>query len=262
MKGMTLTPFDSELIQQHRSHDYRFLIRCWRALAREAELRMRTLITVHGLPVYAVMPAGPKRDERAGIYISAGVHGDEVAGPWGLLKWAQEHVELLKRERFLLLPTLNPHGMILNTRADLDGRDLNRLFHDTEHELMAAWRGLLAGWRFSLGLCLHEDYDGQGCYVYELTKERRVMGHAILQDCAAVIPVDERRNMDGHRANHGVIVRRVAPEMAGRPEAIVLQEIGTPLVLTFESPSEFSLVERIKVQKVFVSSALRHVLAL
>jgi len=249
-------------LQRHRSHDYRYLMRCWRELTREAGLKMKPLVKVNGIPVYFIASNAAEKGEGTAVYISAGVHGDEVAAPWGLLAWARENVALLNGRPFLLFPALNPHGMILNTRVDHAGRDINRLFHHEEDELIVAWRAVLQGWRFSLGLCLHEDYDGQGCYLYELTKSRRPVGHDILQDCNAVIPIDMRRSMDGHRANAGLIVRRRIPEMPGRPEAIVLHEVGTSIALTFETPSEFSLTDRIQAQKAFITSALKHAPAL
>ncbi|WP_166443096.1 M14 family metallopeptidase [Phragmitibacter flavus] len=244
-------------LAQHRSHDYRFLIRCWRELVEEAGLRMRILTRVGGMPVYGLESKSPD-DGRPEIYISAGVHGDEVAGPWGLLEWARENGALLRERRFLLFPAMNPVGMILNTRMDHQGRDLNRSFHELEDELMVAWRKLMEGRKLAIGLCLHEDYDGQGCYLYELNKTRKTIGKAVLQDCAEVIAVDGRRSMDGSRSNEGLIAKRKIPVLPGLPEAIVLHELGAPVALTFETPSEFSLVDRVRAQKTFITSALKH----
>lgn len=244
---------------RHRSHDYRFLMRCWRELASKARLRMRVLMRVEGLPVYVLESVGLAKDAEGVVYISAGVHGDEVAGVWGLLRWAEANVERLRAGRFLLFPAMNPHGILLNTRVDIFGRDINRLFHDEGDELMVAWRGALAERRFVIGLCLHEDYDGEGCYMYELSRGKQPMGRGILDECASVIPLDGRGSMDGNRAKAGLIWKRKIPDMPGRPEAIVLCEMGTPLTLTFETPSEYGLWDRVMAQKVFISSALRYV---
>ncbi len=46
------------------------------------------------------------------------------------------------------------------------------------------------------------------------------------------------------------------------PEAIVLHQLGSPVTLTFESPSESSLLDRIAVQKQFIRSALKHELGI
>lgn len=246
----------------HRAHDYRALIREWQALVKLAGLRMRVFAKVGELPVYYVTSRDPARDPRPTIYLSAGIHGDEPGAPWGLLAWAKENVARLQRDRFLIFPVLNPHGLILNTRNDQDGADLNRSFNVPGHPLVAAWREVVDDRQLALALCLHEDYDGQGCYLYELNPRAKVVGHQILADCETVLPTDQRKRIDGRSAKNGLIVRRSLPEMPGHPEAIVLHLLGAPLTLTFESPSEFSLHDRIEVQKTFIRSALEHGLPL
>lgn len=223
-------------------------------------MKLRLLTRVAGLPVFALesKALASKAGNEEVIYISTGVHGDEVAAPWGLLEWATENVEKLSGGRFLLFPALNPHGMVMNTRLDHLGRDINRQFHDEEDELVKAWKKVVAGRKFSIGLCLHEDYDAQGCYLYELPNGHKSVGRAILNDCSAVMRVDERRTVDGYRANMGLIMRRKIPILPGLPEAIVLYHLGAPLTFTFETPSEFSLLDRIAAQKTFISSALKH----
>jgi len=247
---------------QHRSHEYRPLIQRWQALAKKAGLRMRVFGRSAGMPLYVVTSPGPKKDTREAIYISAGIHGDEPAPPWGLLAWAEAHTELLQTRRFILFPLLNPYGLMANTRVDRQGNDLNRIFDSEDHELITAWRKVVDGMRFSLGLCLHEDYDGQGCYLYELTTLKESLGAKLLQDTARVIPTDTRRSIDGRRATDGLVVRRRMPKIAGTPESFVLHSMGAPLSFTFESPSEFSLNERVAVQAVFIQSALKHALGL
>lgn len=245
-------------LANHRAHDYRALVREWQALAKEAGLKMEVFARVGELPVYFLRTKDSARDTRPTIYLSAGIHGDEAAAPWGLLAWAREHVARFKTDRFLIFPVLNPHGLIMNTRTDQDGADLNRSFNVPGHPLVTAWLQVVAGREFALALCLHEDYDGQGCYLYELNPRHPVVGHAILNDCSRVLPIDRRKRIDGRAAKDGLIVRRILPEMPGHPEAIVLHLMGAPLTLTFESPSEFALHDRIEAQKTFIQSALEH----
>ena len=99
------------------------------------------------------------------IYLSSGVHGDEVAAAWGLLAWAEENQKQLSQGRFLIFPCLNPHGFRRNTRTDHRGLDINRRFHLARDPLTGPWHRLIRQNPPSLALCLHEDYDSQGCYV-------------------------------------------------------------------------------------------------
>lgn len=63
----------------HRSHDYALLLRGWRAVARASGLRIQTFALAGKLPIYFLRTAAMS-DPRA-IYLSAGIHGDEPAGP-------------------------------------------------------------------------------------------------------------------------------------------------------------------------------------
>lgn len=247
----------------HLAHDYRALVKRWKAFARGAGLKLRPFARSGDEELYVMVTS--ESVARTGVpyvYISAGVHGDEPAPPWGLLDWAETHAELLKRHPFILFPTLNPTGLILNTRADHRGQDLNRSFNLPDQPVVEAWRTVVGDRSMSLGLCLHEDYDGQGCYVYELNAGPKILGTSILQDTSRIIPSDGRRTIDGRRAKEGLIRRRIPPEMPGHPEAIVLHLLGAPIALTFESPSEFSIAERIAVQRAFIESSLKHALGI
>ena len=64
--------------------------------------------------------ATPKR-----IYLSAGIHGDEPAGPLAALQLVRENRWPENAELFLA-PCLNPAAFGLNKRENADGIDLNR----------------------------------------------------------------------------------------------------------------------------------------
>jgi murein peptide amidase A len=192
------------------------------------------------------------------IYLSSGVHGDESGAAAGLLAWAEENVEALKNRSFLIFPCLNPHGLMLNTRVDHRGLDLNRRFHIEDDEVCGPWHTEIAGREMVAGLCLHEDYDAEGAYVYELGLQREAISHDILKKCERIIPHDRRKKIDGRAAVDGVIRRRKIPQdLPGMPEAIVLHWKGCPVTLTFETPSEFSLDLRVAAQREFIGVAIR-----
>ncbi len=225
-------------------------------LARAAGCRATVLCEVAGMPVLALESAAAKAGEPA-VYLSSGVHGDEAAAAWGLLTWAEKHLKDLRRGSFLIAPCLNPAGLVLNTRLDHRGLDINRRFHDSSDEICGPWQQWITGRAMRFGLCLHEDYDGQGIYLYELNHARKTQGHEIIGRCAPTIAPDPRTNIDGQRARGGVIRRRTLPtHLPGMPEAIELHVRGCPVTLTFESPSEFALDTRVRVQVKFVESAL------
>ena len=160
----------------------------------------------------------------------------------------------LRDRRVVIFPLLNPCGLVANTRTNEQGIDLNRLFHDRSSPLTREWVRCLAGEQFDLALCTHEDYDAQGIYVYEVYHlGRPALADGMLGRCALIIPRDVRKKIDGRAARNGVIRRnRLPKDLPGHPEAIALHLHYTRHSLTFETPSEFCLADRIRAHEAFV----------
>lgn len=244
------------LLPLHQAHNNRVLISRWRAVAREAGLRGETFATVLGEPLIFFQSRAAQAGSHL-VYLSTGVHGDEPGAAWGLLHWAENHVETLRSHPFLIFPCLNPIGLRLNTRADHRGLDINRRFHMDDDEICGPWRKVMQGRRFKVGVCLHEDYDAQGSYVYELSREKLPLSRDLLGGCTRWIPLDLRRKIDGRASTQGIIRRRtVPPDLPGMPEAIELHRLGCAITLTFETPSEFSLDDRVRTHAAFVSAVV------
>jgi len=235
------------------SHDYTYLMQRWRAVARGSGLRLVQIATVDGFPLYCLK--SPALGHRSGLYLSAGIHGDESAATEGLLAWAQRFQSQMRHLPLLIFPCLNPWGLVMNRRSDAVGNDVNRMFHGDEHPTAAAVRETAAPYAFDSAMLLHEDYDAQGVYLYELTK-RPAFGDAILGAVEALIPKDQRSRVDGRRARDGILrprfsVKRFA-EM-GHPEAVWLHLRGCARSITFETPSEASLEVRREAHAVAVA---------
>ena len=106
---------------------------------------------------------------------------------------------------------------------------------------------------------LHEDYEAQGCYCYELNQNTQLkLADKFLDAAASFIPRDTRRTIDGRRANNGVIQRRRVPSLPGLPEAVALYMHSTTCTLTFETPSVFSLTDRVAAHSAFLDAVWTH----
>jgi predicted deacylase len=241
-----------------RPHDYRFLGQRWQKLARRAGLKMQRIATDGGFEIFALR--SPTLTTEGGLYLSAGIHGDEPAATEALITWAEKNARRLRRLPLLLFPCLNPWGLAHNSRYDRSGRDLNRLFHNDSARVIAAVRRLVRGHRFALALQLHEDYDGQGFYLYEVQRERPYWGEALLAVAARQIAIEQRTSVDGRTFRHGLMRRRVERRRFARmgyPEAIWLHLEHADRTFTIETPSEFALEQRVRAHVAVVEAAVQ-----
>lgn len=64
------------------------------------------------------------------VLLSAGIHGDELAGVEALCEWLETraYVKFLERWDITMLPCINPWGYEYGTRENSSGQDLNREF--------------------------------------------------------------------------------------------------------------------------------------
>ena len=248
-------PFDETA---QRVHDYRHLIARWRGVARTAGLKLEAFAQAGEYPIYALNTRDPAD---GGLYVSAGVHGDEPAATEGLLQWAEARLPALVRGRrtlpLLILPCLNPWGLVNNRRSNEQGEDLNRIFDRHDVTPVGETIKLLGRRRFDLALHLHEDYDARGTYLYEIHRRAPDWGAELLARCREVLPVESRRSIEGRSFRNGVLLRRRNLDLPFCPEALPLYYRHAPHVITFETPSEFSLARRVRAHVLLVEECVR-----
>jgi len=200
----------------------------------------------------------PVRQPVRNIYISAGIHGDEPAGPLAVQELLRENAWPADADLWLC-PCLNPTGFPLNTRESAEGVDLNR---DYKHLRAAEVRAHIA-WlerqpRFDLCLCLHEDWEAHGFYVYELNPDHLPsLAERMIEAVRPICPIDHSPIIDDREAKGGIIRPNIDPAM--RPlwaEAFYLYQHKTRLGYTLEAPSDFPLPARVAALVQAVKAAL------
>jgi protein MpaA len=180
------------------------------------------------------------------IYLSTGIHGDEPAGPLAAL-------QLLEDNRWpdadlWLCPCLNPTGFERGTRENAQGMDLNRQYlkpSAEETRAHIAWLERQPG--FDVSLCLHEDWESQGFYLYELNLDKKPsLAEEIMRRVAEVCPVDPSPLIEGRTAAGGIIRPGLDPRSRPDwPEAFYLITYKSGLSYTLEAPSDFPLATRV-----------------
>jgi len=191
-------------------------------------------------------------------YLSTGIHGDEPAGPLAALRLLLENRWPANAEIWFC-PCLNPTGFVLNQRENAQGQDLNRQYlHREAPETRAHVAWLEKQPRFDLCLCLHEDWESHGFYVYELNLDHRPsLAEAIVAEVAKVCPIDASEIIEGRPAKNGIVRPSVDPRSRPQwPEAFYLTTHKTHLAYTLESPSDFPLSVRADALVAGVNAAL------
>jgi len=220
------------------------------AAAHEHGWQVRLLEAAPGLSIPVL--TRPPRTATPGtwaprLYLSTGIHGDEPAGPLAVR-------ELIQRDAFpghawlWTCPCLNPTGFPRNTRESAAGADLNRDYrHLRTPEIRAHVEWLRDQPVFDLTLCLHEDWEAAGFYVYELNPDHRPsLADRMIDRVRDLCPIDQSPLIDGRPAANGII--RPSLDPASRPEwpeAFYLLQHHTRLSYTLEAPSDFALATRV-----------------
>jgi predicted deacylase len=206
------------------------------------------LLALHRPPPSTLNPLARRSEAETAqpstrIYLSTGIHGDEPAGPLAALRLLQENQWPANAELWFC-PCLNPMGFVLNRRENDHGVDLNRQYrHREAAETRAHIAWLERQPQFDLCLCLHEDWESHGFYVYELNPEKRPSrAETMIARIAEVCPIDPSEIIEDRPARNGIIRPNLDP--ATRPqwaEAFYLIVNKTRLSYTLEAPSDFPL---------------------
>jgi hypothetical protein len=182
------------------------------------------------------------------LYLSTGIHGDEPAGPLAALRLIENDVWPVECDLWMC-PCLNPTGFPRNTRESALGHDLNRQYsHFDAPETRAHVEWLKEQPPFDLTLCLHEDWEAQGFYLYELNpRGLPSRAEAIIEAVAKVCPIDLSPEIEGRPARGGIIRPDTDPRSRPQwPESFWLLTHKTPHSYTLEAPSDFPLAVRVE----------------
>jgi hypothetical protein len=223
---------------------------------KEAARRNRFTLSWYGTIDDIALPVLQRRagDSAPEVYISTGVHGNEPAGPMAVL-------DMLRRKAFpkslnvTIFPLINPNGLVAGTRENADGIDLNRDYgfrpvaYETRSQL--EWIGERM---FDLVICLHEDDDGEGFYIYSHVDADTPHDYAelALQAARPWTGIDPRECIDDMPANNGLMMPPIDVMDTNRndlPEALRLHfHHGSRFTFTTETPSRQPIEKRIRAQ--------------
>lgn len=201
-------------------------------------------------------------EDKPWIYVSSGVHGDEPAGPMAVLDLLQR-MALPAGLNYWIFPLVNPTGLLLGTRENADGIDLNRDYGLNPRSIETRSQlARIGDRRFDLVFCLHEDDEGTGFYLYEHVGYPTSHDYAglALRAAAPFTGIETRELVDGMPAENG---RMKPPESImdinrpDLPEALRLHfHHGPAFTFTTETPGSQPVEKRIRAQCAVVETIL------
>lgn len=257
-------------------HDPETLLNEIMAAAEKAganKIRIKGRVEWEGKSVPILKIHFRSKTENPRVLLSAGIHGDEPAGPHSVLSllrsWKDAPISsFLQGINLDLFPMINPSGLAKNTRENAEKIDLNREF--AKGHPAPEVRLLMDDLRYrqyDLSVEFHEDIDARGFYLYEhfpdnkepfapsIVSRLEEDGLTILKD-----PV-----IEGLPAQNGIIHpgkgrKRSHFRRHGWPMAIYMFRHGTPRTITLETPTTAPLEQRIRMHGLAFEIALEKLL--
>lgn len=204
-----------------------------------------------------------KRVKGPDLMISAGFHGEEIAGPWGLLYF----IEKASPEDFYgvnisFIPLLNRYGFKWCIRENFEGINCNRGFNNNVNQAKSKETLILLDNLNNLikeskngFLTLHEDYDSEKSYIYTYEHRRNpgIFSRHMRNEL--------RRNFecypDGFDEDIGDIKNGIIFNLFDGTFEDLLFRNGVSKAVCTESPGKKNLIDRVRgnsnIIKAFIS---------
>jgi predicted deacylase len=196
------------------------------------------------------------------ICFIAGIHGNEQAGPYGVLSFLESGFHVPSHKRVIIIPLGNPYGFEKNKRENADNEDINRHFLEKElkGECKVLWDALKHE-DIDLLHTLHEDPSTEKFYLYythhkELAKDLVELAtkYFDIQVKGEALSINEKPG-EGDKIYNGLVP--LPHVVRGCIEDKTLIERAIPYITT-ESPGKVDLKKRIEFNRDAIKMSINH----
>ena len=178
------------------------------------------------------------------IVITSGLHGDEPAGPFGILDYFANNK--FTDVNLLIVPVFNPDGFIKDRRKDATNKDLNRQWNKNEKTVVKNAKELIEEFNPDFLISLHEDGTVDGFYFYPSKHVDDVIIEWIHRFLYSKMDPVMKSKVHGDKVEDGIVTKmKNAPKNYASMETY-FANAGIPNI-TLEIPSKLKLNTRIDV---------------
>ncbi|MEL4012737.1 M14 family metallopeptidase [Dryocola clanedunensis] len=197
--------------------------------------------------------------------IASGFHGEEPAGPWGILDFLQNNSpQLLDTIALSFLPVVNFSGTSLGQRLNLAGENPNRGFTPGKELPSSEGKILLKNQKLIFlsardgVLCCHEDLPATQSYVYTFEAGALPGDFSLkLRDSLAVFfSTHPDGEVDGCQCRDGIIYNQRDSSFESW-----LVSLGVPVAATTETPGTKCFEQRIAANSAVIGEFVSAILA-
>ena len=214
-------------------------------------------------PIYALTRRARRKTARS-ILVASGFHGEEPAGPWGLLHALETlDMTLLDAVHLSALPLVNVSGFSQGRRLNHKGENPNRGFlplldgatASEEGAILMRHQARLVRYGRDGALCCHEDTARQQAYIYANERGDAPGPLALkLRNCnAGFFPLHPDGAIDGCLLADGIVFNH--PDSSF--EAWLFAHGATHTYCT-ETPGQCAFEDRLLANAAMVSTFIEH----
>ncbi len=215
------------------------------------------------------------------VLIVAGFHGEEIAGPWGLLKWLKDSSDKwVDKIDISLIPIVNPYGFAHKKRYGLSGKFTNCGFTkpkstdiaknslekfseepSPEGQIIANNINLLRQLAQNGFMSLHEDASAKEYYLYayEASDKPRSWVRSLTREFKkyfakpynGIALVDTSKDSTGPSCKNGLVYNF----LDGSLESWML-ELGSERCAVPETPGQYPLKKRVAATEAIINKFL------
>lgn len=215
---------------------------------------MKIIGTVKKYNLYQIT-INPNAKETIGLVGS--VHGDEIVGPYAILKFIEES-NIPKNQKIVIFPVANPIGFDKQTRSATDRLNINRQFH--KHELKnesKIIKDAIIKEDIKTFCAFHEDNaENSGFYIYSSPDAVEIC-KKIIEAMKNLLPIDNRKKIYGDDCKNGLVTIEMDNEKPQNKKSLDtwVNKIGIK-ALCAEFPTRFPLNVRADAGKVLIETLI------